>query len=240
MVAGFDRQAMRLTAGGAAITGQATHFIPPGTPGFAEAGGAAGPAFDFLRDPRGDGALAARYLRRAGHASGRYEGAESILMVGVAGRTTQPGAEVAQRSLEPLGFDVTLRLVSFEVLMTRFCGAPRAKVHVCPNFEWIRDFADGQTMLDATFNGAAIVANANSNQSQLDIPQINRAIMRARRVAAPAERARAWGAVDRMVTAQAAAIPISWDRSALVRSSDVAGVVAEHLAMWDPTFTWLR
>ena len=43
-----------------------------------------------------------------------------------------------------------------------------------------------------------------------------------------------------MVTAEAAAVPLSWDRYPLVRSKDVRGVVAAHLALWDPTFTSLR
>jgi hypothetical protein len=43
-----------------------------------------------------------------------------------------------------------------------------------------------------------------------------------------------------MVAAQAAAVPLSWDRFPLVRSKDVVGVVAKHLARWDPTFTSLR
>ena len=240
VVAGFDRTAMRLAMGGDAVTTPSTHFIPPGTPGFQEAGGAAGPELDFLGDPRGDRTLAARYLRKAGYDSGRYEGDGQILMVGIAGGASQSAAEVAEHSLERLGFDVKLRLVSFEALISRFCGSPRAQVHVCPNFSWARDFADGQTILDATFNGEAIVAAGNSNQSQLDEPAINQAMLRARLVVDPSKRAKAWGAIDRMVTAQAAAIPISWDRVALVRSKDVAGVVAGHLALWDPTFTWLR
>jgi peptide/nickel transport system substrate-binding protein len=34
IVAGFDRQAMRLTRGGSLVAALATHFIPPGDPGF--------------------------------------------------------------------------------------------------------------------------------------------------------------------------------------------------------------
>ena len=43
-----------------------------------------------------------------------------------------------------------------------------------------------------------------------------------------------------MVTAQAAAVPVSWDRYPLVRSKNVVGVINRYLAVWDPAFTSLR
>lgn len=239
VAAAFDRTAARLAEGGATSGDLATHFIPPGTPGFAEAGGAAGPRLDFLAKPDGQPALAARYLRRAGFASGRYTNPEPILMVGVAGGNDERVSEIGQNVLERLGFHVKLRLVKLET-MTSLCGMPRARVQVCPDESWFRDFADAQTMLDPTFNGDSIVAQFNSNASQLDVPAINRAMARATLVVDPAERARAWGAVDRMVTSEAAAVPLSWGRFPLVRSKDVDGVVYRYLAEWDPTFTSLR
>jgi peptide/nickel transport system substrate-binding protein len=240
VVAAFDRDAMRLAHGGPAVASLATHFIPPGTPGYDEAGGARGPGYDFLAHPRGDPALAARYLRLAGYRSGRYEGNGQILTVGVVGGNDQRAAEVAQANLERLGFKVKLRLVSLATMFVTLCGTPDRHVQVCPDAGWYRDFADGQTMLDPTFNGDSILAQANSNFSLLDVPAINRAMAKARLIVDPAQRAKAWGAVDRMVTGQAAAVPLSWDRFPLVRSKDVVGVVAKHLAQWDPTFTSLR
>jgi peptide/nickel transport system substrate-binding protein len=240
VVAGFDREAMRLAHGGAAVADLATHFIPPGTPGYDEAGGPAGPGYDFLAHPRGDLALARRYLRMAGYASGRYDAPGTILAVGVAGGNDERMAEVAQASLERLGFKVKLRLASLQTMLLTLCGAPRAQVQVCPNAGWYRDFADGQTILDPTFNGESILPEGNSNFSLLDMPAINGAMAKARLVVDPARRATAWGAVDRMVTAQAPAVPLSWDRYPLVRSKDVVGVVARHLARWDTTFTSLR
>ena len=40
--------------GGKFIGDIPTHFLPPGIPGFEEAGGLEGPGFDFLKNPRGD------------------------------------------------------------------------------------------------------------------------------------------------------------------------------------------
>jgi peptide/nickel transport system substrate-binding protein len=240
IVAGFDRQAMRLTRGGSSVASLATHFIPPGTPGFVEAGGARGPPVDYLANPAGDLDLAARYLRKAGYASGRYRGDDEIFMVGVTGGNDQRAAEVAQQSLTRLGFKVKLRLATVDVVVTRFCGTPSAHVYVCPNALWARDFADPQTMLDPTFNGDNIVPRGNVNISELDVPVVNRAMAKARLLVDETARAKAWGAIDRMITEQAAAVPISWDRYPLVHSADVVGVVSRYLAQFDPTFTWLK
>ena len=54
--------------------------------------------------------------------------------------------------------------------MTKYCGFPAAAVAVCPNVGWTRDFADGQTYLDPTFNGENIHPVGNANVSQLDDP----------------------------------------------------------------------
>jgi peptide/nickel transport system substrate-binding protein len=240
VVAGFNRAAIRLTQGGPTVGELATHFIPPGTPGFLEAGGAAGPRLDFLARPEGDLDLAARYLRNAGYKSGRYDGDGQIFMVGVSGGNSQRAAEVAQENLTRLGFKVKLRLATVDVVITRFCGTPSAHVQVCPNALWGRDFADPQTMLDPTFNGDNILPRGNVNISELDVPAINDAMAKARLMVDPGARAKAWGAIDRMVTDQAAAVPISWDRYPLVRSADVVGVVSKYLAQFDPTYTWLK
>ena len=51
VIAGFDREAMRLTYGGEASGDIPTHFLPPGIQGFNEAGGLEGPGLDFLSQP---------------------------------------------------------------------------------------------------------------------------------------------------------------------------------------------
>ena len=240
VVAALDRRAMWLTRGGAATAAIATHFIPPGTPGFAAAGGTKGPGFDFLARPDGNPGLAARYMQKAGYKSGRYEGKQEILMVGVSGGNEQRAAEVAEDGFRRLGFKTRLVLVSMDVMAGKFCGTPSAHVQVCPSIVWVRDFADAQTVLDPTFNGENIVPVGNVNFSQLNVPAINRAMAKAHVIVDPAARAHAWGEIDRMVTAEAAAVPVSWDRYPLVRSADVVGVVSEYLGQFDPTYTSLR
>jgi peptide/nickel transport system substrate-binding protein len=239
VLAGFDREAALLALGGKRVGTVATHFLPPGMPGFEHAGGVHGTGADFLAEPGGNAALAATYLKRAGFASGRYDGAP-ILMVGPVDGNGRQISEIAKSNLETLGFDVKLRLLSQQVVQTRFCGVPTAQVAVCPNVGWTRDFADGQTFLDPTFNGDHIAAVGNANVSQLDEPRINAAIDQAKTLTDPARRAKAWGAVDREITAAAPAVPLVWDRVSMAHSADVAAVANESLGVWDLAFTSVR
>jgi peptide/nickel transport system substrate-binding protein len=240
VVAGFDRRAMLLTRGGAFVGDTPTHFLPPNIPGFTEAGGMRGPAFDFLSHPGGDMALAARYFAKAGYASGRYDGGQDLLMIGVADGVPRQAAEVAKANFEKLGFHVRLRLVTADAMYTKFCNVPKAEVAICPNAAWFKDFADPQTLLDPTFNGHNILTSSNWNQAQLDVPAINRAMTRAETLVGVERRARAWAAIDRQVTAQAPAVPWIWDRTPLIRSPDVAGVASKINNTWDLTYTALR
>jgi peptide/nickel transport system substrate-binding protein len=240
VVAGFDRYALRQVIGGRAAGALATHFIPPGTPGFEEAGGTAGPAVDFVSEPRGDAGLAARYLRRAGFASGRFEGREPILIVGPSDQLGQRYTTVVQRQFELLGFETRVRLLTGDAMLTKFCMVPRAGVHACAAVAKLRDFADARTILDPLFNGGAIRPQGNTNMSQLSVPAIDAAIARAKTLSDAEQQASAWAEVDRLVTAQAPAVPVVWGRQTLVRSDDVAGVASRYHGMWDLTYTSLR
>jgi peptide/nickel transport system substrate-binding protein len=239
VVAAFDRRAALLAVGGRAMGQVATHFLPPGTPGFAEAGGAAGPGGDFLAHPEGDLALARTYLRRAGYASGRYSG-PPVLLVGGSDDTGRKLAAIEQSTLERLGFKVTVRLFAPPVAMGRFCSVPAARVNVCASVGWTRDFPDGETVLAPTFAGASIQPSGTPNMSQLRVPAVDAAIARAATTAAPAARARAWGEVDRAVTALAPAVPLVWDKTSLLHSADVRAVVNDGLGIWDVRATSVR
>jgi peptide/nickel transport system substrate-binding protein len=239
VLAGYDRQAALMALGGAKVGTVANHFLPPGIPGFEQAGGEKGTGVDFLGKPTGDQAVAARYMKAAGFASGRYEG-EPILMIGPSDGNGRAISELAKQAFESIGFDVKLRLLSQQVVMTRYCTYPKAAVAVCPNVGWTKDFADGQTFLDPTFNGEHIQPVGNSNISQLDDPAVNAAIEKAKTITEPAARAQAWGDVDRAITALAPAVPLVWDKVPMAHSKDVDGVPNEQLGVWDFAFTSVK
>lgn len=239
VLAGFDRQASRLARGGVLRGPIATHFIPPGTPGFDQAGGLSGPPLDFLRNPDGDDATARRYLRQAGFPDGRYEGRERISMVASAGGTAQAAAEVAQYQLEQLGFKVELQLLTAEAMNAR-CGTPAVEITVCPGGSWFKDFNDAESVLAPLFASKSINAENNTNWSQLRDPKIDRAISVAVDINNPARRAEAWAAVDRLVSAAAPAVPLLWDQSAYIWSTNVRPAINAAIANYDLAFTSLR
>ncbi len=240
VVAGFDREAMRLTRGGETIGDIPTHYIPPEVPGFDEAGGLEGPGIDFMSKPAGDMALAAEYFKKAGYASGKYEGTEELLMVGTSEGVAQKAAEVAKENFEKLGFKINLRLVTQDAMYTKFCNSPPAKVAICPNVGWLKDFSDAQTYLDPTFNGDNILQTGNSNWSQLNDKALNDQMNEAKLLTDPAERAQAWADIDKKLTELAPAINWVWDKTPLIRSENVNAVPSAFLGQWDLAFTSIK
>jgi peptide/nickel transport system substrate-binding protein len=231
---------MRLTRGGEVIGDIPTHYIPPGMNGFEEAGGLEGFGIDFMANPKGDMNLAAEYFRQAGFDSGKYEGNEELLMVGENAGVDARAAEVAAEQFEKMGFSINLRQVSGDAMYTKFCNVPDAKVAICPNVGWLKDFADPQTYLDPTFNGENIVPANNSNWPQLDDPELNQQMNDAKLITDPAERAQAWAEVDRKITELAPAVMWIWDDDANVRSENVVGVIDEDNATWSLPYTSIR
>jgi peptide/nickel transport system substrate-binding protein len=221
VAAQLDRDQMRKVRGGAVVGDVASHFLYPGVIGFEQAGGQQGTGVDFLANPAGDSALAARYMKAAGYPSGRYTGGQTVQIVGLAGSPDSDDAQIFQQALQDLGFKTNLKLVDSTVMYARFCGLPKAKVQACPNVGWIRDFADPQTVLDVAFNGADIAPENNPNWPQLNDPAINRAMTSAEVAVGTQARANAWAAIDRQITATAAAIPWLWDRQPNIFAANV-------------------
>lgn len=240
LLAAVDREAMRLTIGGETIGAIANHFIPPGMPGFEEAGGYEGTGVDFLANPAGDLELAADYMRKAGFESGTYEGDAQLLVVGANSTVERRSTEVVLDALDELGFDVNYRPVSRDAMFTRFCLNPAAEVAICPNIGWAKDFNSPQTILAPTFSGDAIQPENNTNISMLDVPEINEAMAEAATLTDADEQAEAWGEIDRMVTAQAPALPWAWDYFPSLSSADVTNVINTFLGITDLSSTSLE
>ncbi len=231
---GFDRARFRRATGGPLAGDRiATHFIPPGVPGHE----LVRPVSPLYRDASGDRAAARRRLRAAGYDARRLD---RRLVRGVAGDDAffRLAAGEIERNLEALGFRVRFRFLPVnEAIAT--CGRPAARVHLCPG-GWFRDFPDAQTVIDPLFSGDAILPEGNNNWGQLDVPRIDRDIEAAKGLAGAAERARAWAAIDRRITALVPAVPLTWPSSVVLASADVAGVHSQVSGLWDLSFTGLR
>ncbi|MCW3049507.1 MAG: hypothetical protein JWO74_3791 [Solirubrobacterales bacterium] len=246
IIAGMDRNALRLTRGGAILGDVASGWIPPGIPGFEEAGGLKqNTDLDYLAKPQGDPAVAAKYMNLAAKQgvpvqNGKYAGTQKLLTIATNADPGKKTAEVAQGQLQNLGFKLNFRIVPQDTLYTKFCGVPKANVAICPNVGWFKDFADPQSMLDATFNGNNILQQGNVNWPQLNDPAINAAMKKASIVPVGKARNEAWAKINHMIAEQAPAVPWIWDKTALVASKDVQGVANGYYTTHDLSFTSMK
>jgi peptide/nickel transport system substrate-binding protein len=173
VAAGMDRDALRLTRGGALLGDIATHYLPPNMAGFEEAGGMEGTGVDYLsKDGKPLPEVSAKYFKAAGYASGKYEGNEEILMVGSNAGVAAKTAEVVKENLERMGFKVQMRLVAQNTMYTKYCNSPSANVAVCPNVGWLKDFPDGQTILSPTFAGKNILEPSSTTDRSDQCPRL--------------------------------------------------------------------
>jgi len=196
---------------------------------------------DFLKNPQGDLALAASYMKKAGYASGKADG-QTVVLVGDNSSPAKEDALIVQNSLEKLGFKVQARLVEHSVFYSKFCQvkAQLEKIDTCTNYGWLPDFNDPYAMLNANFNGEAILPVNGNNASLFDDKAINAEMDRAAQIADEAERAKAWGDIDRKLVENVAAVPWFWDKTANIVAPNVQGVIAKWNAAWDLSYMSLK
>ena len=221
----IDKNALRLTRGGPTLGTIATHYISPILQGFQQAGGVAGPGYNFDTDPNGNLALAEQYMKMAGYKTGKYTGPALLTIAD----NTPPASNTAlavQSELATLGFKLNFREVPHATMYSKFCLVPKSKVAICPSLGWGPDFFDAQSMIDPVFNGKNIVPVGNTNTSQANNPTLNAAMDAAEELITPTARAAAWGKIDDEVTAEAYSIPWLWDNEISFASKNV------HLANW--------
>jgi peptide/nickel transport system substrate-binding protein len=234
--AALDQDALRAALGGALVGEVPTHWIPPGIPGFAQAGGFAGPGVDFLAHRHGNLALARRYLRRAGYPRGRITGGPVLQLVA---RRQPSGAVFAagtRKALAALGLRSRVRFLAFGPFVHACGRAPG--VAACLGYRWQRDLEDAASVLPPLFGAQGL--RAGTNVSRLFDPSLQSTIDMAATTTGAADRARRWADVDREVTELAPGVPIVWNRDPNLRSADVKGVLDRDLAAWDLSFTSLR
>ena len=239
VVAATDRNALILTRGGPALGKPATHVIPPGLGGFDEAGGYGSNNDFYSKDGSAQPDVAAKYMKAAGFPSGKYNGPE-VLMVGDDQPPASKTGEAFLQVLQGLGFKVRYRQVPHDVMYSKFCQVPKAKVQICPNVGWGKDFFDAESMLFPTFYGKNIVPSGNVNYPQLNDPEINKMMEDARKLTDQTERDKAWAAIDKKITDGAYVVMWLWDNQVNIRSANVNGVQNKFNSSWDTTYTSIK
>jgi peptide/nickel transport system substrate-binding protein len=233
----MDRQAYLLARGGKLVGTVATHFIPPEVSGFKESGSEKGFGEDYLANPAGDLTVAQKYMKAAGYPSGKYTGSDKITIVGA---NSDPGPKemaIVQDSLQKLGFKTELKPVPQQTMYSKFCGYVKAHITMCPTAGWIEDFPDPYSMLYVPFNGNAIVPVNNVNWAVFDDKTVNDAMDKATTVTDPTARAKAWADVNKQIVEKAPAIPAIWSSNALLKGTQVHGVLDTWNNDWNLTWS---
>ena len=219
----IDRTVLRTTRGGPTVGTIATHFLPPGVAGFEEAGGTKGPGYDFTSSPTANIPLAESYLKKAGFSSGKYSG-PALLTIADNQSPAKETAEAFQSQVAKIGIKLNFKEVPHATMLTKFCQVPKAAVAICPNLGWGADFFAAQSFFDPLFNGANIVPSGNVNTAQVDDPQINANINKAKAITDPTANAKAWADLDKEVTNQAYFVTWLWDNDIILASTNVKAV----------------
>jgi peptide/nickel transport system substrate-binding protein len=221
--AAIDRTALRQTRGGPTVGTIANHFLPPGIAGFEEAGGTKGPGFDFMSSPTANIPLAKEYLKKAGYKSGKYDG-PPLLTIADNQSPAKQTAEAFQSQVGKIGIKLNLRELPHATANSKFCLVPKANAAICPNLGWGADFFAAQSFIDPLFNGKNIVPSGNVNSAEVNDPQLNAKIDKAKQITDPDDNAKAWADLDKEVTDQAYFIPWLWDNNVGLQSKNMNGV----------------
>jgi peptide/nickel transport system substrate-binding protein len=220
--ANLDRAAIIKEKGGELTGTPGTHFIYPGTAGFTEAGGYAGPNYPWAVHTSGDLAVAKEYMKKAGYPSGMYTGSATVKVVGSNNGADELAInQIVKQDMTQLGFKVDLIQVDQSIMYSKYCMVPKAEVDACPSGGWLRDFNDAFSILYPTFSTAAITPTANNNFGQVKDPTLDSMMQKAHLTVDPTQAAKLWGEADSHIVDEAEAVPEDFDIQPNVFSSNV-------------------
>ncbi len=219
--ANLNREAIIKEKGGVLTGEPGTHFIYPGTAGFAEAGGYPGPKFPWNEHTSGDLAVAKQYMKKAGYPSGKYTGNAAVQVVASNnGQDELAINQIVKQDLTQLGFNVNLAQVDQSVMYTK-CQNPKSGADVCPDGGWLRDFNDPFSILYPTLSAAAITPTVTNNFGLVRNAKLDALMQKAHTTVDPAQAAKLWGQADTYAVNQAVSVPEDFDNQPNVFASNV-------------------
>lgn len=219
----LDRESMRARRGGPRAGHIAGHVLTPGQDGFSEAGGLTYNPYPSDRN-QGNLTKAQEVLKEAGFITGTVVDDRGrkprILMVSDLTGTQPLIADIVQKALESLGFEVTREAYKTNEMVRDFLSVPDQDVAVAPNVGSCWDYPDGGALISRLFDGRRITQTGNTNYSLINDQALNTAIDQAS-LAGAETRADAWAEVDKSVMDLVPVIPWLWDTTTSLISSRV-------------------
>ena len=153
------------------------------------------------------------------------------------GRRTSEAATALQAALGAVGIKVTLEGYLTGQYYSNYAGVP-AYVHShdlgIAMGGWGADWPDGYGFLDELSNGNSIAPAGNTNISEINDPTINALFAQAANDNSAAGRLAIWPQIDKDIMAQAAILPIVYQKVLLYRNPAVTNVyMDEYYGMYN-------
>ncbi|MGW1075259.1 ABC transporter substrate-binding protein [Streptomyces sp. NPDC002537] len=225
---GMDKASIQQAQGGDPKGDVASTLLPPTVNGYAK--------FSLYETPNSAGDInkAKDELKQCGQPNG-FE-------TNLTARSDRPAemaaATAVQASMKKIGITANIKTFPTGKYFTNFAGVPDY-VH-SHNLgmimtAWGADWPTGFGFLDQIVNGSAIKPSGGNNVSELNDPQINKALNDAIANTDAAARAKAWGDIDKMVAENASAVPLVYRKNLLFRPESATNVTVTqaYLGMYD-------
>jgi len=146
-------------------------------------------------------------------------------------------AEALQAALKAIGINATLDVSDASLYFRSTIGSPSnvaKKGYGIMNAGWGADYPTGFGFLDVLVDGRLILPSGNNNYSELNDPEINSLIDKAKAESDPAKSAEIWGQINAKVMDTATQLPYVNDKALNYRNPRMTNVfVQEYFGMWD-------
>jgi peptide/nickel transport system substrate-binding protein len=140
-------------------------------------------------------------------------------------------AEAARKSLEASGFKVTTKAIDSTNYYTEI--GTKNNPYDLYLYGWGSDWPDAGTVIPPLFDGRQITDTGNQNDAYFNDPTVNAEIDRINTLPDPAERAKAWAALDKKImTDFAPVIPAYYDGAYTLIGSKVGGAFMSDAFGW--------
>jgi peptide/nickel transport system substrate-binding protein len=207
-----DHESLQTAYGGPHSGDIASTMMPPTLDGYAPAD-----SYGFAAHPNGDLAAAKDELVQCGKPDG--------FTTTISARGDRPkevaGALSLQQALKKINVNVSIEKYPSGQYLSNYAGSTNfAHTHRLGLMftGWAADWPSGYGFLQQIVDGGAIKASGNSNLSELNDPTINDLFVASLQEPELAKRTALWSRIDAAVMADAAIIPIVYEKVLLYRS----------------------
>jgi peptide/nickel transport system substrate-binding protein len=213
-----DHGALQTAYGGPTAGDIATTVLPPNILGYEKAD-----TYGLLNSKSGDTAKAKQALQ----ACGQPNGFSTI----ISARANRPkevaGSQALQQALSKVGIKAEIQTYPSGQYFSNFAGSTsfvKQKSIGLSFMGWGADWPSGFGFLQQIVDGRAIKASGNSNLSQLNDPAINQLFDKSTTITDVAARNKIWTQIDQKVMADAAIIPIVYEKDLLYRNPEITNI----------------